>query len=895
MRILFLARHFSYLRNFESAIRELAARGHSVHLAADREESLGGRAMVDRIAADYDTVSVGSAPARDSGPWYEVTRKLRLGLDYLRFLEPLYAGTRHLRTRARERAPKGLVALAALPGLRSRPGRRFLVAVLQAFERAIPRSPELDAFIIEQRPDVILITPLVDLGSPQVDHFASARAAGIPTVLCVGSWDHLSSKALLRQIPDGVILWNETQRAEAVDLHGVPPSLVTMTGAQCYDLWFGRQPSRSREAFCREAGLDPTRPYVLWVCSSLFRNTASEADVAEKWIQATRSSHDPTLRECGLLIRPHPARLDEWRHTDLTGYRNLAFRGTHPVDTESRDDYFDAMYHSAAVVGLNTSAFLDAAAVGRPVYSILLPEVSPDNQEGTIHFHYLLTVGGGLLHTARSIDAHLEQLAAGLRSGVIDDEQSRRFAEAFIRPFGLDQAATPRFADAVERVTRAESTPTGVVAGAMIALARPLLLPWLLLMKVKVGSQPWRKELRYKIRKAVRHYTKRFYIQIKSFAVSRIKGKVTYKGRRVTGVNLTPKLGKSRDPSKRLTFPGVPEVEETKDRITMLGRTRKPIIVGPWLTETGFELLYWIPFLNWAKVYGGFRDSDLYVVSRGGCALWYRQLTTNYFDILSVYSPDEFRALNEERMLQNRGRLKHMDMSAFDEAIVERVTKELSLENARLLHPSLMYNLFNVYWRQIAPLTLIEAFTAFRALPQAGLGPLATHLPERYVAVKFYSNGALPDSPENRALVANVLRELTQTIDVVMLNTGQRFDDHTEYPIEVRERLHTIDHLMTPATNLEVQTRVIANAAAFVGTYGGFSYMAPLLGVDTLAYFSHPTGFRWDHLELAKRVFSSLRGGSFVALDTRDLDVLRLGLGRRFERGAGHSPVIAQA
>ena len=42
MRVLFLARHFSYLRLFESAIAELAERGHAIHLSTDREESLGG-------------------------------------------------------------------------------------------------------------------------------------------------------------------------------------------------------------------------------------------------------------------------------------------------------------------------------------------------------------------------------------------------------------------------------------------------------------------------------------------------------------------------------------------------------------------------------------------------------------------------------------------------------------------------------------------------------------------------------------------------------------------------------------------------------------------------------------------------------------------------------------
>ena len=879
MKILFLARHFSYLRLFESAIRELAKRGHTIHLSADREESMGGRGMVERIAADFPSVTVGWTPGREAGTWSELARKLRLGLDYLRYLDSLYAKTAHLRARSRERAPTAVVVLAALPGLRTTWGRRLLAAILRGLERSIPRSPEIDAFLRDQNPDLLLITPLIDLGSPQADHFASARAAGIRTVLCVASWDHLSSKALLRQCPDRITVWNEVQKREAVELHRVPADRVTVTGAQCYDLWFGRKPTRTRREFCQRVGLDPDKPFVLWVCSSLFRRTANDAHIAEHWIEALRSSDDPAVRDAGILVRPHPARLDEWQNVDLTGYKNVVLWGAHPVDPEAKDDYFESLYYSAAVVGTNSSAFLEAGIVGRPVYAIMLPDVSPNNQEGTIHFHYLLEVNGGLLTTSRSMEEHVLQIREAIVAPApIDSEKSRRFTEGFIRPFGLDEPGTPRFADAIEAEGRLGRSPVNPASAAAALIYRVLLLPWLLIMHAKVASLPWRKELRFKARRTARHYSKQFWLQLKSFAATQIKGKRAYEGRRVVGgANLTPKLGKPRDPAKLLTFPGVPEVEETKEIVTLLGRTKRPIIVGPWLTETGFELLYWIPFVAWAKAYGGLRDDQLYVVSRGGCGSWYRHITPNYIDVLSFYSADEFRTMNEERVLQHRGRFKHMDMSAFDRAVIERVTAKLGLETPNLLHPSLMYNLFNVYWRQMAPVTLVEAFSVFKQLPPAGVHDLAAHLPERYVAVKFYSNMALPDSPENRKMIAGILRELTKTTDVVLLNTGTRFDDHTDYPIEVRGRLHRIDHLMTPENNLHIQTKVISGATAFVGTYGGFSYLAPLLGTDTLAFFSHPTGFRWDHLELAKRVFSSLRGGAFVALNTRDLDVVRLG------------------
>jgi hypothetical protein len=76
-----------------------------------------------------------------------------------------------------------------------------------------------------------------------------------------------------------------------------------------------------------------------------------------------------------------------------------------------------------------------------------------------------------------------------------------------------------------------------------------------------------------------------------------------------------------------------------------------------------------------------------------------------------------------------------------------------------------------------------------------------------------------------------------------------------------------------------VQTEVIRRSQGFVGTYGGFSYLAPLCGVNTLAFYSHASGFRFDHLEVAKRVFSSLRCGTFTEVDLRASGILRLGFG----------------
>ena len=55
---------------------------------------------------------------------------------------------------------------------------------------------------------------------------------------------------------------------------------------------------------------------------------------------------------------------------------NAALYGRNPLNPDAKADYFDSLYHSHAVVGLVTSAFLEAAIVGRPVHTLLLPELA---------------------------------------------------------------------------------------------------------------------------------------------------------------------------------------------------------------------------------------------------------------------------------------------------------------------------------------------------------------------------------------------------------------------------------------------------------------------------------------------------------------------------------------
>jgi hypothetical protein len=87
----------------------------------------------------------------------------------------------------------------------------------------------------------------------------------------------------------------------------------------------------------------------------------------------------------------------------------------------------------------------------------------------------------------------------------------------------------------------------------------------------------------------------------------------------------------------------------------------------------------------------------------------------------------------------------------------------------------------------------------------------------------------------------------------------------------------TITAHMSPERNLAVQTAVIARARAFVGTYGGYSYLAPFCGVSSLAFYSERS-FKVHHLHVAQQIFSKLGGPSLVPLDVAVAPLVRLAL-----------------
>jgi hypothetical protein len=301
-----------------------------------------------------------------------------------------------------------------------------------------------------------------------------------------------------------------------------------------------------------------------------------------------------------------------------------------------------------------------------------------------------------------------------------------------------------------------------------------------------------------------------------------------------------------------------------EQEIDALLNSADTIVAGPWLSEVGFEALYWLPFLRWVKAAFRLDPSRVVAVSRGGVASWYRGIANRYVEIWDYVDPADFA-----RRTAERGATKQLEVSAFDRDVVHVVERVVG-SGVAVLHPSLMYRLFSLFWSGHRAQSFLDAHTRFDAITPSDVIDIAK-LPHEYVAVKFYAARSLPDTPDVRRTLTWFIDSLAERTHVVLLDTGLVLDEHADYPFGPSNRVISAKSWMTPNNNLAVQTQIIAGAQAFVGTCGSVAWLAPMLGVNTSAVYMDP---KWlhAHLGVMLRACQRAKAARFAALDLRALD-----------------------
>jgi hypothetical protein len=293
-----------------------------------------------------------------------------------------------------------------------------------------------------------------------------------------------------------------------------------------------------------------------------------------------------------------------------------------------------------------------------------------------------------------------------------------------------------------------------------------------------------------------------------------------------------------------------------------------PIVAGPWLAEVGYEALYWVPFLRWFQDAYRLRPDQLTVISRGGVEWWYRGIADSYVDLFDAFSPAELASANAERQeREERGGRKQSGSGSLDAQVIDRLRGRLP-ERHTVLHPSLMFRLFRNVWHGGLPLDFLWSHTDYVRLDGPAILPF--DLPADYVAVKFYTGQAIPDTAENRETLRGLVERIAESHPVVLLDTGFAVDDHADYVFSGLRNVINAQRWMAPRTNLGVQTALIAHARYFLGTCGGLVWLAPFFGVPAIGVYADDRQLA-PHLLTMRQVSRRIGTADLSLLDLRAL------------------------
>lgn len=251
-------------------------------------------------------------------------------------------------------------------------------------------------------------------------------------------------------------------------------------------------------------------------------------------------------------------------------------------------------------------------------------------------------------------------------------------------------------------------------------------------------------------------------------------------------------------------------------------------------------------------------------MSRGGVAGWYGDLAAGYLDLFDLFEPDRLADLQARRLAEAGGQ-KPLTVTRAEREMHACIEERLGTR-ATCLHPSLLFQRFRPVWRhRESPRKACRQLEFQRPLVQAMAEP------ERpYVAVKTYFSSAFPDTEPNREAVRSTLLHLASQGDVVTLETGLTFDDHDDLPIPDHPAIRPGLAGVPPTENLAMQTALIANSRMFVGTYGGPSYLAPLLGVPAIGLFSE-ANFATVHLDVLRHGLAQLGAAASTGVSLVDV------------------------
>lgn len=454
MKILFVLDNYSKYFSIDDVVRELYQRGHeiSIIMGMDDKKDVPDDAIQK---AKIDLPNMQIEPLLKRKFLRTFARDIRELLNYAHILNN--EATRQWDVAKWNRFFHPLVwrLLISDTGKKRLKDRAFQ-KILRSIEQKIPAQPRIKNQIKRHKPDLVIALPLVNADSRENEYIQASLALGIPCVYSMYSWDNIESKATFQSRPNYNIVWNKSLADQLASGHDIPSDRIFITGAPRFDRLLDAKNEYvlPREEFCKRAGIDANRKYFLYVASTFLVNSKFTKALNEDKIVleiAAAFQKNPRTSAVDMLVRPHPNNTGivktilEKKPDNISIYPK---HGEFPDTEQKRMMFYNSIYHGVAVVGVNTTAFLEASALDKPCVTIITESFGETQQ--VPHFHHL--IDADFLELANGTEELTDCISKILDGVDSRSDQRHAFVENFLRPLEPNRSASEAYADLVEKL-----------------------------------------------------------------------------------------------------------------------------------------------------------------------------------------------------------------------------------------------------------------------------------------------------------------------------------------------------------------------------------------------------------------------------------------------------------
>lgn len=282
--------------------------------------------------------------------------------------------------------------------------RTFFIKIARLLDYHLVRNNNFKEIFNKYQPDVVFLAHL--FGDTEIAILREAKKRNIKSVGFINSWDKLTSRCILRILPDWLIVPNEITKKEAIKYHDVKNETIFISGPPQFDL-YKKILFTPREEFCKNLNIDPLKKIILF-CPIGRTFSAADWNIVEILNRLFESGHLGS--GVHVIVRFPPNDTVEIRDNINKGrfsfvVPGVRFSSERGVDWDMNfndlQSLADNIYHSSLAICFFSTMSIDASILNKPVINIDFSAIKSDSFyktprpfSGMSHYKNILQYGG---------------------------------------------------------------------------------------------------------------------------------------------------------------------------------------------------------------------------------------------------------------------------------------------------------------------------------------------------------------------------------------------------------------------------------------------------------------------------------------------------------------------